>query len=134
MEQPLICTCDESPDSGPNRIIFVCSGASNVGQIANSAGVCLNKEGYGNFTCIALLATGSVEFVENVRQADQIVIIDGCPVACARTIAEDQGIAPDQYVVVTEFGIEKDHDRDPSTEEIEEIVSAVWEGKGRSGE
>jgi uncharacterized metal-binding protein len=39
--------------------------------------------------------------------ADERVVIDGCPIACARKIMDDRGLTINRYVVITELGIEK---------------------------
>ena len=35
------------------RMILVCSGGSNVGQLANQAGIELTQEGFGKLSCLA---------------------------------------------------------------------------------
>ncbi len=39
-----------------------------------------------------------------------LVAIDGCPVGCARRTLEHTGFNIDEYVQVTELGIEKKHE------------------------
>ena len=39
-----------------------------------------------------------------------LIAIDGCPVACAKKTLEHAGFKIDEYVQVTELGIEKNHD------------------------
>ena len=46
MEEKCLCEPTEI-------LIFPCSGGSNVGQIANEAGVKLTQEGMGKFSCLA---------------------------------------------------------------------------------
>jgi hypothetical protein len=69
---------------------------------------------------------------KKVEEADEVVVIDGCPVGCARQIAERAGVVPDQGIVVTDLGIEKGGSLDLSEEDVETVVSAAWEGKGRA--
>ncbi|NVO66713.1 putative zinc-binding protein [Methanofollis tationis] len=124
------CTCGCGGE-GKKRIIFPCAGASNVGQLTNIVALELEDEGYGTFACTLNLATGSAEMKEQCREADEIVVLDGCPNRCAATVAAAQGIEPDQGVVVSELGIEISHDFEISDEEIEIVLGAVWEGQGR---
>jgi uncharacterized metal-binding protein len=130
------CTCggDAEPEGGTKRIIFACAGASKAGQLSNEAAVWLTKEGYGNIACTASLAVGTPSIKKKVEEADEVVVIDGCPVGCARQIAERAGIAPDQEIVVTDLGIEKGGSLDLFEEDVETVVSAAWEGKGRAEE
>lgn len=127
------CTCggDAEPAGGTKRIIFACAGASKAGQLSNEAAVWLTKEGYGNIACTASLAVSTPSIKKKVEEADEVVVIDGCPVGCARQIVERAGIAPDQEIVVTALGIEKGGSLDLSEEDVETVVSAAWEGRGR---
>ncbi|KUK61404.1 MAG: hypothetical protein XE10_1495 [Methanoculleus marisnigri] len=128
------CTCGggAEPEGGTKRIIF--AGASKAGQLSNEAAVWLTKEGYGNIACTASLAVSTPSIKKKVEEADEVVVIDGCPVGCARQIVERAGIAPDQEIVVTALGIEKGGSLDLSEEDVETVVSAAWEGKGRAEE
>ncbi|QSZ67211.1 zinc-binding protein [Methanofollis aquaemaris] len=128
------CGCGGGEGEGPKRIIFACAGASNVGQITNLAAIQLAVEGFGSPACTAQLATGAGPVKTKCGEADEVVVLDGCPVACASKIAEAQGIAPDQVIIVTKEGVAKSSDLAISDEEIECIVSAAWEGKGKPGQ
>ena len=66
--------------------------------------------------------------MERVENADKIVVIDGCPVSCAKRIVDNSGAKVDQYVIITELGIRKIGDMDILDEDIEKTVSAVKEG------
>ncbi|KLK88692.1 hypothetical protein SZ63_06805 [Methanoculleus sediminis] len=127
------CTCGggAEPAGGPKRIIFACAGASKAGQLTNEAAVRLTKEGYGNIACTASLAVSTPSIMKNVEAADEVFVIDGCPVGCARQIAERAGVTPDQEIVVTDLGIEKGGSLALSEEDVETVVSAAWEGRGR---
>jgi uncharacterized metal-binding protein len=126
------CGCGGGEGDGKKRIIFACAGASNVGQITNIAAIQLSVEGFGSPACTAQLATGAGPVKRKCAEADEVVVLDGCPVACASKIAEAQGIKPDQTIIATEQGIAKTHDLDISEEEIEKVVCAAWEGKGKA--
>jgi len=127
------CACESGiePAGGPKRIIFACAGASKAGQLTNEAAVRLTKEGYGNIACTASLAVSTPSITKKVEAADEVIVIDGCPVGCARRIAGRAGVAPDQEIVVTDLGIEKGGGLDLSEEDVETVVSAAWEGRGR---
>jgi uncharacterized metal-binding protein len=125
------CDCGGGEGDGKKRIIFACAGASNGGQITNIAAIQLSVEGFGSPACTAQLATGAAAVKRACAEADEVVVLDGCPVACASKIAAAQGITPDQAIVVTEVGIAKSHDLEISEEEIEKVVCAAWEGKGK---
>ncbi|MDD5048652.1 MAG: putative zinc-binding protein [Methanoregulaceae archaeon] len=128
-----ICTCGDTTAAagGKRRIIFPCAGQANTGQLTNLAAIQLTEEGYGNIACVALLATGSEGLVANALKVDEVLILDGCPMLCAKKIAEAQDIPVDQHIVVTDLGITKGPSRLYTDDDIETVVSAAWEGKGR---
>ena len=97
-------------------LIFPCSGGSNVGQIANGAGVKLTQNGFGNIFCLAGIGGHVSGMIESTKAGKVIVAIDGCPVACAKKTLEHAGFNIDEYVQVTDLGIEKNHnfDLDPA--------------------
>ncbi|MBN1194184.1 MAG: putative zinc-binding protein [Methanomicrobiaceae archaeon] len=132
-EQPS-CSCgDTSAQTGTKRIIFPCAGQANTGQLSNLAAIRLTEEGYGSIACMALLATGAEGLKEKIREADEVIIIDGCPVACGQTIAAAQGVIHHQHIVVTALGIAKAGSLEFSDDDLETVVSAAWEGTGRRG-
>jgi len=112
------CLCEPS-----EILIFPCSGGSNVGQIANHAGVKLTKEGMGNFFCLAGIGGHASGMIESTRAGKVIVAIDGCPVACAKKTLEHAGFDIDEYVQVTEIGIEKNHDLDPRSPDVDKVTA-----------
>ncbi|MBF7084277.1 putative zinc-binding protein [Desulfallas sp. Bu1-1] len=114
------CSCEAT-----EILIFPCSGASNVGQIANQAGVELTKAGIGKMFCLAGIGGHVESFVESAKGAKRIIAIDGCPVQCAKKTLEHAGVTITDYVVVTEEGIKKNHDFDLATEDINKISDRI---------
>ena len=105
MEQSKKCLCSNSDVK-----IVACSGASNVGQIANQAAIELSKEKVGGFFCLAGIGAHIKGMVNAGKEADLMVAIDGCPVQCAAKTLQHAEIEPAIQVIVTELGIEKSHD------------------------
>jgi uncharacterized metal-binding protein len=124
------CSCGANE---PGRIIFACAGVANVGQITNLAAIQLAEEGYGTPSCVALLATGAENLLSSARAADAVVVIDGCPVLCAKKIADEKGVPVAQHIVVTGLGIEKGPSESYTADDIEKVVSACWKGEGKKG-
>jgi len=128
MTETPTCSCGANE---PKRIIFPCAGQANVGQLTNLAAVQLTEEGYGSIACASLLAIGTESLIENALNADEVVILDGCPMQCAKKIAGAHGIAAGQYLVMTELGITKGPSKSYTDDDIEKIVAAYWKGEGR---
>lgn len=124
------CTCGQNEKK---RIIFPCAGQANTGQITNLAAIQLTEEGYGSIACASLLAIGSEGLVKNARTVDEVLVLDGCPMECARKIAEAQGVPIAQHLVMTELGITKGPSRSYTDDDIEKVVAACWAGAGKEG-
>ena len=122
------CSCGANE---PKRIIFPCAGQANVGQLTNLAAVQLTEEGYGSIACVALLAIGTETLITNAKNAAEVVILDGCPMLCAKKIADAQGVPAGQHLVMTELGITKGPSKNYTEDDIEKIVAACWKGEGR---
>jgi uncharacterized metal-binding protein len=112
------CLCEPT-----EILIFPCSGGSNVGQIANQAGVKLTQDGMGMFFCLAGIGTHVSGMVESTKAGKMLVAIDGCPVACAKKTLEHAGFNIDEYVQVTDLEIEKNHDLNPLTPDVEKVTN-----------
>jgi len=128
MAETPTCSCGANE---PKRIIFPCAGQANVGQLTNLAAIQLTEEGYGSIACVALLAIGTETLITNAKNADEVVILDGCPVLCAKKIAGAQGVPVEQHLVMTELGITKGPSKDYTEDDIEKIVALCWKGEGR---
>jgi uncharacterized metal-binding protein len=131
MAEKPTCSCGQNE---PKRIIFPCAGQANVGQLTNLAAIQLTEEGYGSIACASLLAIGTESLIANAMNADEVVILDGCPMLCAKKIAGAQGIPAGQHLVITELGITKGPSKSYTDEDIEKIVAACWKGEGRKKE
>lgn len=54
-----------------------------------------------------------------------MVVIDGCPTACGRKVLEKYQVEPFAYVVVTDLGIEKNHNFENVEAETEAVIGQV---------
>ena len=115
MEEKCMCEPDEI-------LVFACSGSSNVGQIANLAGLKLTQDKVGRMYCLAGIGGHVSGMIESTKASKMIVAIDGCPVACAQKILEHAGFKADEYVQVTEIGIEKNHGFDYPQSDIDKVA------------
>jgi uncharacterized metal-binding protein len=107
------------------RMILACAGGSNVGQLTNQAAVELTQEGFGKLFCLAAIGAQLIGFVQSAKDVPQLVVIDGCEVACARKVLEEAGVPVRGYLVLTELGIEKNKNLQLVKEEIEQVKAAV---------
>lgn len=96
-----------NPQSTATPLILACSGGSNVGQITNQAALELTREGLGKMFCLAGLGGDIAGIIKAVREADGLIVLDGCALGCAKAIMERAGLPLGQYLVATDLGIEK---------------------------
>jgi uncharacterized metal-binding protein len=73
--------------------------------------------------CLAGIGGHVSGMIESTKASKMIVAIDGCPVACAQKILEHAGFKADEYVQVTEIGIEKNHGFDYPQSEIDKVAN-----------
>lgn len=110
-------------------VVFTCSGAANVGQIANQAAVDLQQEGVATMLCLAGIGSHNKDMIALGKHADRVVGIDGCPVACTKKALEHAEVSMTDHVVVTELGLaKKPHDGMLDNVAIARVKNAV---KGR---
>lgn len=108
-----------------NSILLACSGASNVGQLSNQAVIELTKEGFGKFFCLAGIGAHLNSFVQSAKSNPEAIVIDGCPVGCARRVVEHAEIPIGKYLVVTKLGIGKNYILEVKKEDVEKVKRAV---------
>jgi uncharacterized metal-binding protein len=114
-EQPS-CTCQESL-----KLVFACSGAADVGAIADQAARKISRDGAGSMFCLAGIGGRVPGILKTAEAADRILAIDGCPLDCARSSLEEAGFANFEHLRVTDLGMEKG--RAPVTDERVALVA-----------
>lgn len=125
MEEKKKCLCS----NGDVRIV-ACSGASNVGQIANQAAIDLSRAKVGSFFCLAGVGAHIKGMVKSGKEADLVIAIDGCPVQCAAKTLQYAEIEPAIQVIVTELGIQKSHDIAVDKRDCSIVIEKVKEEMG----
>jgi len=118
--QPVCCTPSAKP-------IFTCSGAADVGQIADHAARKLTADGVGKMSCLAGIGGRVPGILEIAKSATKILVIDGCPLQCGRNTMEHAGFKKFEYVCLADLGMEKG--KTPPTDDA--VAKAVSVGKAR---
>ena len=96
------CAC-----SGAPTLIFACSGASDVGEIADHAARQLRDQGVGKMYCLAGVGGKVSGIVKTTEAAGKILAIDGCPLDCAKHSLEQAGIQRFEHVRLPDLGLAK---------------------------
>jgi len=101
-EQTTNCACDGAP-----RLIFACSGSSDVGAIADRAARALTREGVGRMYCLAGIGGRVSGIMKTTEAAAKVVAIDGCPLDCARHTLMQAGFCAFEHVRLADLGLAK---------------------------
>jgi uncharacterized metal-binding protein len=122
MAEETKCSCGSA-----NVGIFACSGASNVGQIANKIAVELTKQEVGKMMCTVGIGGRINGLLKSAEGSERLIAIDGCPLNCTKQTLELAGFTPERHIVVSELGIKKNKDLDLKDEEVKEAMDKVKE-------
>lgn len=107
------------------RMILACAGGSNVGQLSNQAAVELTQEGFGKLFCLAGVGAHLSGFLQSAKDIDDLMVIDGCEIGCAKAILEHAEVPLKNYLVLTDLGIAKNKDLNLNKGEIAQVKAAI---------
>ena len=96
------CACSAAP-----KLIFACSGAADVGAIADQAARKLTRDGVGRMFCMAGIGGRVSGIVKTTESAGAILAIDGCPLNCVKSCLEQAGFAEFDHMQLADLGFEK---------------------------
>jgi len=101
--------------SAAPTLVFACSGAADVGAIADQAARLMTRTGQGKMFCLAGVGGRVSGILKSTEAAAKVLAIDGCPLSCARSCLEQAGISTFQHVQLADLGMEKG--KSPATED-----------------
>ena len=105
-------------------LIFACSGAADVGGIADIAARKLTADGAGKMYCLAGIGGRVAGIIKTTKEAEKILAIDGCPLDCTKLSLEEAGFKEFEHMKVTDLGLEKGKSS-PSEENISTVVQVA---------
>ena len=103
------------------KLIFACSGASDVGHLTDLAARALAKDGAGKMYCLAGIGGRVESMMAMTRSARKIVAMDGCGQECARKTLELGGFKDFEHLKLAELGLSKG--QSPATPERVQLVA-----------
>jgi len=112
------CTCN-----GSAKLIFACSGAADVGNLADQVARKLNREGAGKMFCIVGVGGRVPGIMATTQAAETILAIDGCPLECVKASLDQAGIGKVKHLKLWELGCQKGK-TEVSPELIAEMAAA----------
>ena len=110
-------------------LIYSCSGCSNVAQLANDIAVRINFDGLAEMSCIAGVGGKVKSLVKKARSNRPIIVVDGCPLQCAKACLKNIDIEPDEHIILTDFDLKKQYNTHIKLEDerdtFEQIVKKI---------
>lgn len=111
------CACSAAP-----KLIFPCSGAADVGAVADQAARKLTRDGAGKMFCLAGVGGRVPGIMATTEAAARILAIDGCPLNCVRNTLDQAGLTKYEHLQMADLGFEKG--KTPVTEQAIAKVAA----------
>lgn len=96
-----------APASPPLPVIYACSGASDAGELADRIARRLTQDGHGRMSCLAGVGGRVRPLLLTAQRAPHILVIDGCPMQCARHTLEAAGVTGFAHFKLPEAGLHK---------------------------
>ena len=106
-------------------LFYACSGGANVAEASDKACRQMMSDGLGSMFCLAGLGAGIENMIQQARDADLNVVIDGCETDCAQGIFNKLGLTNLCHVRVTDLGLEKTKGVRASDEQVNIVVDRV---------
>ena len=104
-------------------MIFACSGAADVGRIADMAARTMTKDGIGSMFCLAGVGGRVGDIMERTASASAILAIDGCSLECANLCLRQAGFEDFAHLRLDELSMEKGK-TPPSKDAIRKVAAA----------
>jgi len=117
-------------------VIYACSGCSDAGGLADRTARVLSQKKLGEMSCLAGIGGRVKSLIIKAEKADEIVVIDGCPLNCARHTLANAGFEKVHHLELHRLGIRKGN-CPPTDERLElavkagaELIRAIESSKG----
>ena len=110
-----------------NVLLYACSGGANVAEASDKAAREMMFAGCGSMVCLAGVGGGIQGMIQSAKDADVNLLIDGCPMECAKKVFERAGISNYRHMRVTDLGIEKAKGFRCTHEQVQKVVNKARE-------
>ena len=92
---------------GGTKLVFACSGAADVGAVADQAARKMTLDGAGRMFCLAGIGGRVSGIMKTTEAAEAVLAIDGCPLNCVKNCLEQAGFAEFSHLQLADLGMEK---------------------------
>jgi len=97
------CACSQDR----TLVIYTCSGAADVGELADRTGRRLAREGRGKMSCTVGVGAGVTALRNTALSAPRILAIDGCAVQCVAKALAQAGVQDFAHLELGQAGFPK---------------------------
>jgi len=102
MSEQNVCACGAAP-----KLVFACSGAADVGAVADQAARKMTRDGTGKMFCLAGIGGRVSGIMATTAAASKVLAIDGCPLNCVKLTLEQAGFSGFEHLQLADLGMEK---------------------------
>lgn len=88
-------------------VVYACSGCSDAGELADRVARRLARDGAAEMSCLAGIGGRVKPLVNKAAQAGRILVVDGCPLNCARHTLELAGFQEFEHLELHRIGLRK---------------------------
>jgi len=114
-------------------IVYSCSGCSSAAQMTNYLAIQLDRKGLAEMSCIAGVGGNVKNIVRTAQSGREIIVIDGCRLACSKACLLSHDIQPAMHIELTSLGVKKKYHEDFDLDEAKSILQVLEQSiaKGR---
>jgi uncharacterized metal-binding protein len=116
-----------STDYDDRPLVYSCSGCSSAAQMANDLAVRLDREGLAEMSCIAGVGGDVAPLVNTATSGRPTLVIDGCPLECAKECLDQHDVTPDRHVTLAAEGVPKEYHTDYDETQAETLFEDLAE-------
>jgi uncharacterized metal-binding protein len=92
------------PEPADKVIVYACSGASNLGQLANEIALRLDRLGLAELVCATEVGA---QDGDGQGSSKPVLAISGCASGCCAAMLEQHGVEISRSVILAERGVAK---------------------------
>lgn len=88
-------------------LVYSCSGCSSAAQLANHVALQLDRRRVAEMSCIAGVGGDVPHLMKTVRSGRPIIALDGCALACVKSVLARHAITADRHYPLQQYGVRK---------------------------
>ena len=97
------------PDASPKKltVVYACSGCSDAGELADRTARSLTQQKLAEMSCLAGIGGRVKSLMLKAEKAEDILVIDGCPLNCAKNTLQQAGFKEFRHLELHRLGFRK---------------------------